>query len=205
MIWQFDPLWQDVGPIASTSQVLEQSIVVPLPQRSDEDQEQEGTLPSRPGSQFTRDTWWDALLTYYATERESGLEGMQAVSLSPSQRSNVMKAIMSDIKAVLQSSPSWLSFLNLPRFFDTLFNPIRRQSLQPSLLFSVLALGALAQSSEVEKGARGRQNALRLLEMAHGALEGALATGWVDIGLAQAAFVSFIYLRERALIVMTRV
>ena len=40
-----------------------------------------------------------------------------------------------------------------------------------------------------EKGHKGRKRALKLLDMAHSALEGSLATGWVDIGLAQAALV----------------
>lgn len=62
--------------------------------------------------------------------------------------------------------------------------------MQPSLLLSVLALGVLAQSSELERGAKGRQRALRLLDMAHGALQSSLAAGWVDVGLAQTGWVS---------------
>lgn len=189
MAWEFDPLLQDAGASISMVQPEDVSITVTLPQRETPDEsEEDQRLPSRPGSMFARDTWWDALLTFYATERGSG-DGMQIVSLSQTERSAAMRGIMTDLKALLQSSPSWVSFLHLPRFFDSLFNPVRRHTLQPSLLFSALALGALSQSSEVEKGREGRRKAQRLLDMAHSALEGSLATGWIDIGLAQAAAV----------------
>ena len=202
-MWQFDPLWpggSTFPPVTGDPLQIPDPLQAPAEastsQQNDREQQQEDTLPPRPGSQFTRDTWWDALLTYYATEQEPGPDSMQVVTLSTAQRTDAMKSIMADIKALLQSSPSWVSIINLPRFFDTLLNPVRRHSLQPSLLLSVLALGTLAQSSEAEKGARGRQRAFRLLEMAHGALEGALATGWVDIGLAQAAYVSHSHSRS---------
>ncbi|RPD63893.1 hypothetical protein L227DRAFT_572339 [Lentinus tigrinus ALCF2SS1-6] len=189
-MWEFDPdpLLYDVVMSTDISQLEVPGIMVTPPQQGntgDEQEQQQDSIPSRPGTRFARDTWWDALLTFYATERDP--VDMAVVSLSSAQRSAAMKTIMTDLRALLQSSPCWISFLHLPRFFDTLFNPVRRHSLQPSLLLSALALGAFVQSSEVDNGARGRQKALTLLEMAHGALEGALATGWVDIGLAQAA------------------
>lgn len=102
-----------------------------------------------------------------------------------------MKGIVSDLRAFMQASPNMVNFMHLPRFFDMVFNPIRRSSLQPSVLLSVLALGVFSQSSEAERGSRGRAQALKLLDMAHGALEGALSTGWVDVGLAQAALVRY--------------
>ncbi|KAI0702975.1 hypothetical protein C8T65DRAFT_655245 [Cerioporus squamosus] len=193
MMWSdfaTDPLLYDVTMSTEISQFQVPGIFVTPPQRGngeDEREQQEQSIPSRPGTQFARDTWWDALLSFYATERDPGDIDGPVVSLSLAQRSAAMKTIMVDLKALLQASPCWVSFLHVPRFFDSLFNPVRRNSLQPALLLSGLALGAFAQSSEVENGARGRQKALKLLEMAHGALEGALATGWVDIGLAQAA------------------
>ncbi|KAI0743811.1 hypothetical protein C8Q80DRAFT_1183246 [Daedaleopsis nitida] len=191
LAWEFDdPLLFDIGFAQPPFGTQVAAIVVTPPQANDEDQnrdhDQQQSIPSNPGAQFARDTWWDALLTFYTLQAEPDND-MQMISLSPAQRSSAMKAMMTDLKALLQSSPCWFSYINLPRFFDTLFNPIRRHNLQPSLLLSALALGTLSTSSEVEHGARGRQKALKLLEMAHGALEGALATGWVDIGLAQAA------------------
>ncbi|RPD62664.1 hypothetical protein L226DRAFT_610838 [Lentinus tigrinus ALCF2SS1-7] len=190
-MWEFDPdpLLYDVAMSTSFSQYhkIPDIMVIPSQQENKdvEQEQQKVSIPSQPGARFARDTWWDALLTFYATEHDP--VDTAVVSLSSAQRGAAMKTIMTDLRALLQSSPCWISFLHLPRFFDTLFNPIRRHSLQPSLLLSALALGAFVQSSEVHNGARGRQKALTLLEMAHGALEGALATGWVDMGLAQAA------------------
>ena len=187
-----DPLLYDLSMSTDIPQFPVPDIMVTPPRQDDKDDDQEQqqeSIPSRPGTRFARDTWWDALLTFYATQRDPDEMSAMPVSLSPAQRSAAMKTIMSDLKALFQASPCWVSFIHLPRFFDTLFNPVRRHSLQPSLLLSALAVGALTQSYEVENGATGRQKALKLLELAHGALEGALATGWVDIGLAQAALV----------------
>lgn len=190
MAWQFDFSCQQGG--SSTADIQSQGTrVVGTPPRDDGDKEQEEILPSRPGTQFARDTWWDALLTFYATEQGTGSDGIQTVSLSPAQRTGAMKGIVSDLKAFMQASPNMVNFMHLPRFFDMVFNPIRRSSLQPSVLLSVLALGVFSQSSEAERGSRGRAQALKLLDMAHGALEGALSTGWVDVGLAQAALVRY--------------
>ena len=46
------------------------------------------------------------------------------------------------------------------------------------------------QSPEVEGGAKGRAKALKLLERAHSAFDASLASGWMDVGLVQAAWVS---------------
>ncbi|KAI0697750.1 hypothetical protein C8T65DRAFT_806929 [Cerioporus squamosus] len=199
MMWDFntDPLLYDVTMSTAISQLQATGILVTPSQRGNRDiqeGEQEYSIPSRPGTQFARDTWWDALLSFYATERDPSDTDIAVVSLSLAQRSAALNTIMSDLKSLLQASPCWVSFLHLPRFFDALFNPgVRRNTLQPSLLLSALALGVFAQSSESEHGARGRQKALKLLELAHGALEGALATGWVDIGLAQAALLIVLF------------
>ncbi len=115
---------------------------------------------------------------------------MHTISLTSEQRNRSMRFIISDLRAVFQSCASWMSFLNLPRFFATVLDPLRRTEMQPSLLLSILALGVLAQSSELERGAKGRQRALKLLDMAHGALQSSLAAGWVDVGLAQSGWVS---------------
>ncbi|TFK82181.1 hypothetical protein K466DRAFT_666667 [Polyporus arcularius HHB13444] len=189
MMWDLDvmnsgPLLYDYDATMST----DNSQLQILGFLEDADQEeQEQSIPPRPGTQFARETWWDALLTFYATERDPGDVDIVVISLSLAQRSTALNTIITDLKALLQASPCWVGFLHLPRFFNTLFDPARRSSLQPSLLLSALALGAFVQSSHAENGPRGREKALKLLELAHGALDGALATGWVDIGLAQAA------------------
>lgn len=203
MAWEYDPLLYDV--IYPTDMTLlpgvvstldgdfallpEPTIVVTPPEDRNVEEEAAEAIPSRPSAQFARDTWWDALLSFYADDYGFGASDMQIVAISHTQRNMAMKAVMADLRALFGSSPCWTSFLHLPRFFDSVFSPIRRKSLQPSLMLASLALGTLCQSSEAEYGSKGRDKALRLLDMANGAIEASLATGWVDIGLAQAALV----------------
>ena len=174
----------DVGAMPESNFVFK-----PLEQDDDSQENEQPALPEQPSIQFARDTWWDALLGFYTDTGEDPSGGMRVISLTQEQRNTAMKSIVSDLRAFLHAAPCWLSFLHIPRFFNTLFSPVRRNSMQPSLLLSALALGTLAQSSEVEGGYKGRLRSLKLLDMAHSALEGSLSTGWVDIGLAQAAFV----------------
>ncbi|PIL34193.1 transcription factor [Ganoderma sinense ZZ0214-1] len=203
MTWEYDPLLYDVTYAADMDMALlpgvvstldgdfallpEPTIVVTPPEDQNVEEEAEEAIPSRPSAQFARDTWWDALLSFYADDFGFGASDMQVIAISHTQRNMAMKAIMADLRALFGSSPCWTSFLHLPRFFDSLFSPVRRKSLQPSLMLASLALGTLCQSSEAEYGSKGRDKALRLLDMANGAIEASLATGWVDIGLAQAA------------------
>ncbi|KAI8971146.1 hypothetical protein BD414DRAFT_226070 [Trametes punicea] len=148
--------------------------------------EETDAIPARPSLQFTRETWWDALLSFYASE-DSG-HPVETFSLTAEQRSTTMRHIVADLRALFHSSLYWVSFLNIPRFFDDFLNPTRRTSLQPSLILSAIALGTLSQSSEAENGAPGRLRALKLLDLADSALQGSLASGWVDIGLVQASW-----------------
>ncbi|KAI0671085.1 hypothetical protein C8Q78DRAFT_974078 [Trametes maxima] len=161
------------------------------------------SIPARPSLQFTRETWWDALLTFYASEYD-GLPA-DVVSLTPELRSTTMRRIVTDLRALFQSSIYWLSFIHLPRFFDTVLNPARRAEMQPSLLLSALAIGTLAQSSEAERGAIGRAHASRLLDMADSALHASLASGWVDIGLIQASwFIAYFEMQSDPLQIVDR-
>ncbi|KAH9846414.1 hypothetical protein C2E23DRAFT_578401 [Lenzites betulinus] len=143
-------------------------------------------IPTRPSLQFTRETWWDALITFYSSD--DGSTPAEAMVLSADHRSTVMRSIVSDLRALFHSSLYWASFIHLPRFFDAVLNPARREHIQPSLVLAALAAGTLAQSSEAERGAVGRARAVRLLELADGALQASLASGWVDIGLIQATW-----------------
>ena len=97
--------------------------------------------------------------------------------------------VSASVRALFHSALHWMSFINLPRFFDSLLNPTKRVNMQPSLVIAALAVGRFAQSSEAEQGPRGRAKALKLLDLAHSSLQGSLASGWVDIGLIQAAWV----------------
>ncbi|KAL7279745.1 hypothetical protein ACG7TL_006152 [Trametes sanguinea] len=149
-------------------------------------EEQITDIPARPGLQFTRETWWDALLSFYASEGSA--DPVESLTLTAEQRSTVMRSIVTDVRALFRSSLYWVSFIHIPRFFNSILDPNLRSSLQPSLLLTALALGTLAQSSEAENGAAGRARALKLMDMADSALQASLASGWVDLGLVQASW-----------------
>ena len=158
------------------------------PEPNDEEKDEARSLPARPSLQFTRETWWDALLAFYCYEDSA--TPIHALCLTADQRNTALLRVVADLRALFRSSFYWLSFVHIPRFFESLLDPVRRASMQPSLLLSALALGTLAQSSEADQGAVGRARALRLLEFADGALQASLASGWVDVGLAKASWVS---------------
>ncbi|KAH9891993.1 hypothetical protein C8Q73DRAFT_701968 [Cubamyces lactineus] len=144
------------------------------------------SIPARPSLQFTRETWWDALLAFYCYEDSA--TPIHALCLTADQCNNALVRIVADLRALFRSSFYWLSFVHIPRFFESILDPAHRASMQPSLLLSALALGTLAQSSDADKGAVGRARALRLLEFADGALQASLSSGWVDVGLVKASW-----------------
>ncbi|KAI9060849.1 hypothetical protein FKP32DRAFT_1687389 [Trametes sanguinea] len=144
-------------------------------------------LTPEPSSQFTRETWWDSLLVMYASE-DIG-QSLHAISLTADQRLMYTQRIFVDVRALFHTSVYWASFIHLPRLFEALIDPVRRSFIQPSLLLAMLAMGTFVQSSNLGLGARGRKRALKLVEQAHAALQASLSSHWVDIGLAQAAWV----------------
>ncbi|KAF8442969.1 hypothetical protein L210DRAFT_3534542 [Boletus edulis BED1] len=68
------------------------------------------------------------------------------------------------------------------------FDPDRRTRMQPSLLPAALAIATFFQSSEAGFGKQGRRKAMRLRDVAQGALEASLNARWIDEELAQAAW-----------------
>ena len=147
-------------------------------------------IAAPPSVRFTRETWWDALLVFYAADEGTPPSlGGGGSPLSMAVRDATTHRIAADLRFLFQVSLHWFSFLNIPRFYGALFDPYRRQALQPSLILSALALGTFFQSSELEKGGKGRQRALELLDQAHATFDASLSSGWVDVGLVQAAWV----------------
>ncbi|KAI0632142.1 hypothetical protein C8Q77DRAFT_1060620 [Trametes polyzona] len=150
-------------------------------------------IAADPGVQFTRETWWDALLVLYATEGDptaaSGASPHDiALAMPAGLRDNTTQSITADLRAIFRASPYWISFINLPRFFGTLLDPRARHGIQPSLILGALALATFFRSHEGELGARGRERALKLRDQAQSALEASLSSRWVDPSLAQAAW-----------------
>lgn len=179
-----------------------------LYQRNEEEEQYDSSLVSPgtgiaapPGMQFTRETWWDALIAFYAdlnadnpalglaSVRHGGDGTLASLTLTSDMRDATMALIATDLRFLFKVSLHWFAFMHVPRFFGALFDPYRRRFMQPSLVLSALALTTFFQSSELERGAKGREMALRLLEEAHALFDASLASGWVDLGLVQAAWV----------------
>ena len=153
-----------------------------------DDQDQKGAvLVSEPGLEFTRETWWDALLVLYANE--SGDPFDITLDVPASVRESATQNITADLRSIFRASPHWLNFINLPRFFGVLLDPRTRHGIQPSLILGALALATFFKSHEAELGARGREKSLRLRDQAQSALEASLSSRWVDHSLVQAAWV----------------
>jgi hypothetical protein len=89
----------------------------------------------------------------------------------------------------LSNSTYWLSYINVDRLLENLYIPERRLLIQPSLIFSALALSTLMQSTEVGLGKEGRKFALWLRDAAQASLDASVNVSWIDPNLAKAAFV----------------
>lgn len=107
-----------------------------------------------------------------------------------SKRQQAANQITSDLRFLLRYSNYWFSFINVPRFLSIYFDPERRLRMQPSFLPAALAIATFFQSSEAGFSKEGRQKAMRLRDVAQGALEASLNARWIDEELAQAAWVS---------------
>ncbi|CDO71478.1 hypothetical protein BN946_scf184909.g72 [Trametes cinnabarina] len=152
-------------------------------------EEHKDVIAADPGLEFTRETWWDALLVLYATEGEPGsIASEVALAMPPGLREDTTQNITADLRAIFRASPYWLNFINLPRFFGSLLDPHARHGIQPSLILGALALATFFRSHEGELGARGRERALKLRDQAQAALEASLNSRWLDHTLIQAAW-----------------
>ncbi|TBU28622.1 hypothetical protein BD311DRAFT_663142 [Dichomitus squalens] len=141
-----------------------------------------------PGLQFTRETWWDALLLLYASEGGTAPQYGASVTMPPGVRETTTARITADLRFIFRASPHWLHFINLPRFFGSLLDPRARHYIQPGLILGALALAMFFRSHDGEGGLRGRERALTLRDQAQSALEASLNSRWVDHGLVQAAW-----------------
>ena len=147
-------------------------------------------IATDPGLQFTRETWWDALLFLYASDEGSGAPFDTSPTTRPVVREATTARVTVDLRFIFRASPHWLHFINLPRFFGSLLDPHARHSIQPSLILGALALSTFFRSREGELGSRGRDRAMTLRDQAQSALEASLNSQWIDHGLVQAAWVS---------------
>ncbi|KAI0754622.1 hypothetical protein C8Q80DRAFT_1139976 [Daedaleopsis nitida] len=181
----YDPL--EFDPHAVDSYRL--STPLPIDQSRDEDMDTDSeptTVGSQPTMHFARDTWWESLLMLYSRDDFVGCCSLG--SLTADLRSAATKRIFLGLRASMSVSIQWANFVHPPRLFETVLSPTRRKFIQPSLLLSMLAFGALVEGSELKEGAKARRRAVKLVELAHAALQASLSCNWVDIGLVQAAW-----------------
>ncbi|KAI6114414.1 hypothetical protein F5141DRAFT_1062823 [Pisolithus sp. B1] len=150
---------------------------------SETSEEEAFALSSEPSLDFARKTWWESLLVVYSTDLS-----LFPNTLTITQRNQAASWITADLRLLFRVSGFWFSFINIPSFLSTFVDPRRREKMQPSLAYAALAVATLLQGSEVERGSEGREKALRLRDMAQGALEASLCARWVDEELAQAAW-----------------
>ncbi|KAF5344976.1 hypothetical protein D9757_013784 [Collybiopsis confluens] len=140
-------------------------------------------ISNEPSIRFSRKIWYETLLSIYAS-----YDTMYTRTLTHTDREAVSRAISTDLRFLFRVSNYWFSFFHVPSFFGTFFDPMKRESMQPSLILAALALSTFWQSSEMGEGRVGRNRALRLREEAQSALEASFNAGSIDETLAQAAW-----------------
>jgi hypothetical protein len=151
-------------------------------------------IVAEPSLDFIRKTWWDSLLSIYSSSSV-----LDPPPLTNTQREYAAMLVTSDLRLFFRVSNYWFSFFHVPRFFGAFFDPLSRDRMQPSLIFAACALATFWQSSEIGKGKRGRDLALRLRDRAECQLQASLNGGWIDEGLAKAAYVSSFSLKSYSL------
>lgn len=139
-----------------------------------------------PSVQFSRKIWWDHLCHLYAVSMQGSYHSS---SQGLAYHNGSISQIIEDVRFIFRSSPYWFSFLNVPRFYNTFSDPVRRSRMQPSLLLSLLAISTYLQSSERANPDESRRMAMMLRDEAQGYLEASLHTRAIDDELAQAAWV----------------
>ncbi|KAG8878923.1 hypothetical protein FRB97_002112, partial [Tulasnella sp. 331] len=155
---------------------------------------QEPEIIHAPSLHFSRATWWDCLLNTYSIfpcTIESGIP-----------RRSATLVISQDVYTFFQAAPLWLSCMNVPRFFDTFYHTGLRTSIQPALVLSILAYSKFIQSNRdvassehVVVGEREQawKQSVILRELAQASFEASYNAGWIDLPLAQAAWILALY------------
>ncbi|KAF9267309.1 hypothetical protein L218DRAFT_855595 [Marasmius fiardii PR-910] len=136
-----------------------------------------------PSLSFTKKIWYDSLCSLYAAPHSK-----HTCQLSNTRRDRISQNINEDLRFLFRSSNYWFSFFHLPSFFGSFYDPVKRETLQPSLILAALAVSTFWQSSEIGRGHEGRRRALRFRDEAQSALEASFNSSWVDESLAQAAW-----------------
>jgi hypothetical protein len=145
-----------------------------------------------PSVQFSRKTWFDHVRNLYVLSAQVSGDTTYSVL---AQRDSSTSEIIEDVRFIFKSSYYWLSFLNVPRFYNNFMDPIRRGRMQPSLLLSLLAVSKCLQGAGRLCPEGSYNTALVLRDEAQGYLEASLQARAIDIELAQAAWVRLNFFR----------
>ena len=140
-----------------------------------------------PSVQFSRETWFDHVRDLYAISAQVSGDSSYSVLAQRDSTSQIIE----DVRFIFKSSYYWFSFLNVPRFYNNLMDPIRRSRMQPSLLLSLLAVSQCLQGVGRLCPEGSYTMALMLRDEAQGYLEASLQARAIDVELAQAAWVRF--------------
>lgn len=147
-------------------------------------------IPNGPTSKFVQKTWYDSLLDLYARWAAPTNAG-RALIASADARTQAHNTIVSDLRFLFRRSNWWFSFIHTSTFWSNFHNSERRSSsaVQPGLIYAALAMATFLKSNEMEGGRWGREMAAELRDQAQAAIDNSISVNWVDIGLAQAAWV----------------
>ncbi|KAG9006093.1 hypothetical protein FRB94_000998 [Tulasnella sp. JGI-2019a] len=146
-----------------------------------------------PTLHFSRVTWWDYLTSTYT------LRPTNASALASISRHDAALEISRDISGFFKSTPVWVSFINVPLFFDVFHHAEHRSAIQPSLVLSILAYSKLLQSDwdtaykDPEERERSWRQSVTLRDLAQASFEASYNAGWMDLPLAQAAWILVLY------------
>ncbi|KAG9007583.1 hypothetical protein FRB93_007619 [Tulasnella sp. JGI-2019a] len=174
---------QDSSASGSDSQLVRQQTHDPYPTN----------IAQEPSLNFCRATWWDYLLQTYNT-RSSPL-GSVAVTRNLQDSSN---EISQDVCRFFKLASIYLHFINAPRFFDMFHHAELRGSIQPALILSILAQSKLLEfyirdGKCDEEGERLWGQSIMLRDLAQAAFDASYNAGWIDLPLAQAAWILLLY------------
>ncbi|KAG8854816.1 hypothetical protein FRB96_007345 [Tulasnella sp. 330] len=171
-----------------------QAMTAPTPLGKKDPTPPNANIGHEPSLQFSRATWWDCLLNAYTPPPSTA-------SYATTARHDAASEISRDVFLFFKAAPLWLSFLNVPLFFDVFYHPELRAAVQPALVLSILAYSKFLQSHsdptwgyDPEERQKAWRQSVALRDIAQASFEASYNAGWVDLPLAQAAWLKSISL-----------
>ncbi|KAG9007580.1 hypothetical protein FRB93_007616 [Tulasnella sp. JGI-2019a] len=147
------------------------------------------TITQEPSLNFSRATWWDHLLQTYAIR--SAPYGTVTVARNLQDSS---KEISQDVCRFFKVASIYLHFINVPLFFDMFHHTELRSSIQPAFIMSILAHSKLIEfyvrgGERDDEGECIWKQSIMLRELAQAAFDASYNADWIDLPLAQAAWI----------------